>query len=130
MVCFLYLAINPASDDNEDAFFLSERYAVESVAIIKACETEAERLLKRNKLLLLKMAEYLATNSRMEQDMIEDYVARYGKEEWIARDGFIKRDEYYRFHEMLSKQLKALEQEETQANIETLVSEAKAILSL
>jgi cell division protease FtsH len=123
----IHLAVNPSG--NEDAFFLSERYASESIMIIKACEVEAERLLNRNKLLLLKMAEYLTTNSRMEQEMIEEYVARYGKEEWIARDGFIERDQYYRFHETLKKQLKSLELEETQADIDNLVSEAKAILS-
>jgi cell division protease FtsH len=123
----IHLAVDTSG--NEDAFFLSDRYASESIMIIKTCEVEAERLLNRNKLLLLKMAEYLTTNSRMEQEMIEEYVARYGKEEWIARDGFIKRDQYYRFHETLKKQLKSLELEETQADIDSLVSEAKAILS-
>ncbi|MBT1685202.1 ATP-dependent metallopeptidase FtsH/Yme1/Tma family protein [Dawidia soli] len=123
----IHLAVD--SSGEADAFFLSERYAGESIAIIKACEAEAERLLNRNKLLLLKMAEYLTTTSRMEQETIEEYVARYGKEEWIARDGFIKRDQYYRFNETLQKQLKSLELEAAQADIEGLVSEAKAILS-
>ena len=54
------------STQNEDAFFHSEKYSREADQLIKLCEAEALAILERNKLLLLKMAEYLTSNSRME----------------------------------------------------------------
>src|SRR5687768_2735539 len=56
----IHLAIN--TSQNEDAFLISERYTVEAIRIIKDCEIEAEKILLRNKLLLLKMADYLTVN--------------------------------------------------------------------
>lgn len=65
---------------NEDAFIMAQKYSAEAVAIIKKCEEEATRVLERNKLLLLKIAEYLTTNSRMEEQMIASYVRQFGAE--------------------------------------------------
>lgn len=97
----IHLAV---STQNEDAFMMSQKYAAEAVAIIKECKVEAERLIQRNKLLLMKMADYLTTNSRMEEQMIADYVRRFGVETWIE-GGFTKKEEYYQFNTILQTQL-------------------------
>jgi cell division protease FtsH len=106
---------------NEDAFIMSQKYSTEAVVIIRACEAEAQRLLERNKLLLLKIAEYLTTHSRMEEQMIESYVRRFAAESWIDSKGFIKKDEYYQFSTVLQSRLAMLETEHVPLDHESLV---------
>lgn len=103
----IHLAVE--SSDNEDAFILSDKYAAEAVKIVRESQMEAERILSKNKLLLLKMGEYLTTHSRMEEDMIEAYVKKYGREEWIHTDGLIKKEAYYKFNTVLQEQIRDLE---------------------
>lgn len=122
----IHIAIE--TDDTRDAFFLSNRYAEEAIRIIRDCEVEAERILTRNKLLLLKISEYLTSHSRMERELIAEYVVRYGKEDWIQREGLITKDQYYKFNTVLQSHLKEFEQEAEQADINGLVSEARVIL--
>lgn len=113
----IYLAVGT---QNEDAFSMSQKYSAEAVAIIKECEVEAERLLQTNKLLLLKIADYLTTHSRMEEQMIADYVSRFAVETWIE-SGFIKKEEYYQFNTMLQAQLGRAERENCRFVIEEMV---------
>jgi hypothetical protein len=94
--------------EDENAFFISSTYTTEAVRIIRECEHEAEVLLKRNKLLLLKIAEYLTINSKMTEDMIVDYVTKYGTEPWLATSGLIHRDDYHKFNSTLQSHLTAL----------------------
>ena len=86
---------------------------------------EAERILARNKLLLLKMAEYLTTHSRMEEEMIEAYVKKYGQEEWIHAEGLIKKDAYYKFNTILQHNLRELENEAVEYDIDRIISQVK-----
>jgi cell division protease FtsH len=116
----IHLAIGT---QNEDAFTMSQKYSAEAVAIIKECEVEAERLLQKNKLLLLKIADYLTTNSRMEEQMIADYVREFAVEYWIER-GFIKKDEYYQFNTILQGQLSELENKDFLSGVETMIAVA------
>jgi hypothetical protein len=102
----IHLAIGT---QNEDAFTMSQKYSAEAIVIIKKCEVEAERLLRHNKLLLLKIADYLTTHSRMEEQMILNYVRQFSAESWIETKGFVKKDEYYQFNTIL--QSKLLEEE-------------------
>lgn len=106
----IHLAVT--NSQSEDAFVLSRKYADEALAIVRECEKEAEVILKRNKLLLLKMAEYLTTNSRMEETLIGEFVKKYGKEAWLKTNDFVNRDDYYRFNAVLGEQLAMVEQEE------------------
>jgi hypothetical protein len=117
----IYLAVE--SGLNEDAFFLSAEYATEAIRIIRSCEHEAEKILTKNKLLLLKMAEYLTVNSRMDGAMVEAYVRKYGQEEWIVKEGLIKRHEYYRFNSALQKHIANLENETFDSEIERIIAE-------
>ena len=107
---------------NEDAFITSQKYWAEAIAIIRACETEAEKVLKRNKLLLLKMAEYLTTHSRMEAPLIESYVKQYAAESWVETKGFVSKEDYYQFNTALQTQLAALESEDLSSAIERLIA--------
>jgi hypothetical protein len=71
---------------------------------------EAEQILRKDKLLLLKMGSYLTTHSRMDEGMIADVIKRYSTEEWVRTEGFIQKDEYYTFDNTLELQIKELEQ--------------------
>jgi hypothetical protein len=119
----IYLAVNAAQ--NEDAFLLSEKYALEAIRIIKECEIEAEQILLRNKLLLLKIAEYLTIHSKMEEPLIEKFVKKYGKEHWLKKEGLIKKEQYYQFNTIMQQQLRALEDEEVNGVIEEIIADVK-----
>lgn len=103
----------------EDAFIMSEKYSAEAVAIVNACEAEAKRLLQKNKLLLLKIADYLTDHSRMEEQMIAAYVKQFSVETWVETEGFLKKDAYYQFNTILQK--KMAEQED--ANLPLVMEE-------
>jgi hypothetical protein len=125
----IHLAV--VHSQNEDAFYMSEVYASEAVKIIRECEIEAERILTRNKLLLLKIAEYLTTNSQMEETTIKAFVIKYGKEDWVEASGFIRKEEYYQFNQMVQRQLKTLESDSVNLLIENLrIAEGEKIESL
>lgn len=94
---------------DQEAFIVNQQYNTEAIAIIKDCEAEALELLTRNKLLLLKIAEHLTSNSRMEAATIATFVRQYGAENWIRKEGFIAKEEYYRFNDVLCSELAALE---------------------
>ncbi len=115
----IHLAVK--SSQNENVFFHIKNYEVEAKAIIKACETEATLLLQRNKLLLLKMSEYLTSHSRMEESMIGEYVQRYSKEEWVIKEGFIKKENYYQFNSTIQAQLKAMNEKDSEQILDALL---------
>jgi cell division protease FtsH len=96
--------------NNNDSFYHSEKYSQEAIRVIKECMQEAEQILRKDKLLLLKMGSYLTTHSRMDEGMIADFIKRYSTEEWVRTEGFIQKDEYYTFDNTLELQIKELEQ--------------------
>jgi Peptidase family M41 len=114
----IHLAVE--ATQNEDAFFHSETHHKEATNLIKLCEKEAEVIIQRNKLLLLKMAEYLTSNSRMDENLIEEYVKKYSEEEWIKQSGFIKKEDYYKFNKTIQEQLKDIEESHKHITIEEL----------
>jgi hypothetical protein len=117
------LHLSRAGSDNDDAFIVSEKQLAEATRLVKECEMIAEQILSRNKLLLLKMAEYLTENSRMEELMIGDFVKRYATEKWPIAEGFMRKEDYYRFDEMVRRQLREVESLEIENVLQTLVSE-------
>lgn len=124
----IHLAVE--STQNEDAFYTSQKHVVEATNLIRTCETEAMRILQRNKLLLLKMAEYLTTNSRMEESLIEAYVRKYSKEKWVEETGFVKKDDYYQFNRTLKAHLREVENESVNSLIENLLITDEAQLKM
>jgi hypothetical protein len=119
----IHLAVE--STENEDAFYVTQKYAAEAIRVVKECEMEAEKILRKNKLLLLKMAEYLTVNSRMEEPLIEEYLRTYGREEWILTEGLIRKHEYYKFNTVLQDQIKNLQNEAVEIEIQGIISEVK-----
>lgn len=115
----IYLAVK--SIQNENAFFHQENYEQEAIALVKECEAEAERLLVKNKYLLLKMAEYLTNHSCMDEGMIREFVLRYGAEEWINKDAFVSKENYYHFNNLLKEQLNQVHKEEGCSYLEVLM---------
>jgi hypothetical protein len=104
----------------------SASFDAEAIRIIRECKAEAEAILLRNKLLLLKMAEHLTVNSRMEEEEIREFVLRYGRETWLQTSGFVSREQYYQFNKVLQHQLRAMEEEEdVDKVIQKLMTEVK-----
>ncbi|MFZ6011120.1 MAG: hypothetical protein ACOYXT_12310 [Bacteroidota bacterium] len=116
----ILLAVN--ATQNEDAFALTERYAAEALKIIHECEEEAASILQRNKLLLLKMAQYLTINSKMEEAMIGQFVKKYAQDDWVRTEGFIKKEDYYKFNSIVEREVKALETAQVDSMIENLLA--------
>jgi hypothetical protein len=116
----IHLAV---TNDNDNAFVMNAKYDAEAVRIIRDCEREAEEILKRNKLLLLKMSEYLTGNSRMNESMVCDFVMTYGKEPWLKTTGLIKRDDYYRFNAVLQAHVHKAERNELDQALHELMAE-------
>ncbi len=105
------------AQENEDLFFHSEGYSQEALRIIKACQLQAEEILERNKLLLLKMAEFLTNHSRMEESQIAAFVEEFSVESWVKTKSFIKKEDYYQFYDRIKDQLNELQEEVTFATV-------------
>lgn len=102
----LHIAVE--AEDKNEAFFNTQAYIQEAVQLIEVCRQEAVEVLTRNKLLLLKMAEYLSTHNRMEESLIGEYVKRYSVEPWVNESGFVKKDEYFSFGSTIRNKLSEL----------------------
>jgi hypothetical protein len=111
----------------ENAFIYEKAYSSEAVAIIQACESEATMILERNKLLLLKMAEYLTSHSRMEEALIGEYIQKYSTEEWVNQKGFVKKEDYYQFNKTIQQQLKEMDEQDVDNILDDLINPALAI---
>ncbi|MDX2174025.1 MAG: hypothetical protein SFY56_13060 [Bacteroidota bacterium] len=101
--------INVPSTNTNEYFFNKERYSDEAICLIKNCQAEAEEILSRNKLLLLKMAEYLTEHNKMEEQAICEIVKKYGVEKWLTNQDFVKKDNYFLFNDCIKKQIDELE---------------------
>lgn len=106
------VVIAAAASDGDDVLYMENKYRDEVLALVHACLAEADRLLEQNRLLLLKISEYLTDHYRMDDTLLETFVRSYCSEEWIARDGFRKKEHYFTFAAMLEDQLKTLATQE------------------
>jgi cell division protease FtsH len=109
---------------NEDYFVNVELYEKEAVKLIQDCMKIAEMTLDRNRLLLLKMSEYLTRNSRMDSKQIEEFVKKYSVEDWPTDKGFVQPKEYFSFDKILEGQL--IELEASEHVLDEMVSESLA----
>lgn len=101
--------IHVENSDNNDFFFNHEKYCEEAMGLIQECMVATEKLLARNKLLLLKMAQYLTGHSVMREEEIGEMIKYYGLEPWLKTEGFIAKDQYYKFKETIQQQIADLE---------------------
>lgn len=99
----IHIAVH--SVDKNEYFFNKENYMQEAMQLVKDCQIKAENLLEKNKLLLLKMAEHLTSNNKMEEEQIGEFVKLYAVEDWVKKEGFVKKENYFDFERMLKKQL-------------------------
>jgi cell division protease FtsH len=72
--------------------------------LVESCLKNAERTIKKNKRLLLKLAEYLSENSRMNQELIHEFVKKYG----VNTPKIKESENYYEFKNILKEQLKKI----------------------
>lgn len=99
------IAIAVAGPGSNDYFFMSEKHREEAMQLIYDCREKAEQILEQNKLLLLKISEYLTEHHRMDEPMIGDFVRKYAVDSWVKEEGFKKKDNYFSFVSVLQKQL-------------------------
>lgn len=100
--------IRLAATQDDLAMVHQQTHTQEAIQLIKECEVLAFEILLRNKLLLLKMSSFLTYQSRMEEPQILEMVCDYAQEEWVERDAFIKKHDYFRFADVVEKELATL----------------------
>lgn len=107
-----------ASSKDDLAILHQETHTAEALKLIRDCENEAKAYLENNKLLLLKMADFLTKNARLEEKQILKMVCKYAQETWVNENAFVKKEHYFQFAEMITKQIEALQavQLESQLN--------------
>jgi cell division protease FtsH len=109
------IRIHVETSDNNDFFFNKRKYDEQAMNLINDGIVETEKLLMRNKMLLLKMSQYLTEHSVIREQAIGEMVKYYGVEPWLNKDGFVTKDNYYSFKDKVLQQIKELESNLAQA---------------
>lgn len=86
---------------NETHYFEHKEADKQVRSLIEKSLKTTEIVIKNNKILLLKLSEFLSENSRMDSDLILKYVSLYGINPKIKN-----RENYYDFKEILQKEVK------------------------
>ncbi len=94
-----------ASSNENYALLHQQTHTEEVLKLIRESEKEAEQMLNKNKLLLLKMSEYLTTNSRLEEKQILEMVCQYANEDWVRTSAFVKKEDYFQFAKIIANQI-------------------------
>lgn len=105
------ISIAVYAGSNNDFFYTEEKYKEEALKLIRDCEKEAEHLLRKHKLVLLAISEYLTQQYKMEEAKIEEIVRAYCDEEWIKTEGFKRKDNYFEFNTRIQNQLKEMKKQ-------------------
>jgi hypothetical protein len=100
-----------ASSNDNLAISHQQTHTEEALTLIKVSEKEATAILEKNKLLLLKMSEFLTNNSRLEEKQILKMVCDYSKEDWVNEKAFVKKENYFQFADIITKQMEELEEQ-------------------
>ncbi|MDH4471342.1 MAG: hypothetical protein QE487_01975 [Fluviicola sp.] len=111
------ITISVYSADNSDLFYMENKYKEEALQLIHTCEKEAEQLLQKHKLLLLKLSEYLTTHYKMEEQLIGEFVRTYSTEDWIHTSGFRTKEDYFSFEHKIQQQISELSETVQQVEI-------------
>jgi Peptidase family M41/C-terminal, D2-small domain, of ClpB protein len=82
-----------------DAPFFQYKEEHEQLAyqLVRECQEEGAAILYRNRTLLLELANYLTSHSRMEKDLIQQYIVKFSTEDWVTATGFRDAEHYYDF---------------------------------
>lgn len=89
---------------NDSHHFDHESSDREVKKLVDSCLKTTERIIKKNKTLLLKLSEYLSENSIMDKDLITTFVKKYA----INPPEIKNSDTYYGFKNILQEQLKKI----------------------
>jgi hypothetical protein len=87
---------------NHSHFFEDGKSNEEVKKLIMECLGKSEEILKKNRVLLLKISEYLSENSRMNKQTVLEFVKKYTVSPTRIREP----ENYYDFREKLQKELK------------------------
>lgn len=93
-----------SSNDNL-AILHQQTHTEEALKLIRDSEEMAKSILERNKLLLLKMSDFLTKNSRLEEKQILKMICDYANEEWVNESAFVKKEHYFQFAEIIARQM-------------------------
>ncbi len=97
------IRIGLASDKLNDTHYFEHSTSDKEVKkIIDGCLKNAEKIINKNKKLLLKIAEYLSENSIMNRELIVEYVKKYA----VTKPQIKNSDNYYEFKKILNENLK------------------------
>lgn len=97
-----------ASSNDNLAMLHQQTHTEEALKLIREAEEQACAILGKNKLLLLKMSEYLTYNARMEEKEILAMVCEFANEDWVCENAFVKKENYFSFATQISRQIKDL----------------------
>ena len=89
---------------NDSHHFDHESSDREVKKLVDGCLKTTERIIKKNKTLLLKLSEYLSENSIMDKNLIATFVEKYA----INPTEIKNSDTYYGFKNILQEQLKKI----------------------
>lgn len=103
------LYLSHSTKNINEHFVHNQKFEAEAIQLITDCEIEAEKILTRNKLVLLKIAEYLTSNSQMKSEQIEEFMTSYASDSWVKESGFIKKDQYFNYKQLIQDQIEALQ---------------------
>jgi hypothetical protein len=109
------VTVASCSSADDDVFYMTDKYREEALKLIRECEKEAERLLDKHRLLLLKISEYLVDHYRMDDRKLAEYVRAYCDEDWVNTSGFRTKENYFAFEQTIRDQLAALERKQDNA---------------
>ena len=91
----------PDKDMSETHYFKYEKFDNEVEKLVSSCLKTTEKILKKDKVLLLKIAEYLSENSIMKQNLIFDFVKEHGSNPIERKDS----ENFYDFKNILKEQV-------------------------
>jgi hypothetical protein len=94
----------PSEKLNDSHYFEHASADREVKKLIESCLKNAEKTIKKNKKLLLKIAEYLSENSRMDKKLIGEFVNEYGTNPPLLKTS----ENYHEFKKVLNEQIKKL----------------------
>jgi hypothetical protein len=86
-----------------DANFFNYKEEHEALAyqIVRECEEEGQAILYKNRKLLLELANYLTSHSRIDKDLIEKFILEHSTEDWVRTRGFRDPERYYDFRKQV-----------------------------
>ena len=89
---------------------IHEREDILVKELVEECRKEAGNVLKENKLLLLKIGEYLSKETKMDKIKVKEYVLKYNNSGIKESDNyFLDKDNYYKLKDKIKNEILLIE---------------------